>query len=212
MKQRFIALFSGFPEHHFTKEIAERLQKELTDRKRIAFISAWPSDYRRNDEDSYGMHRMLADIGLRFDNITLVDYRTEPNKAKEIMNQATCIWLMGGNATMQMKLIKDLQLRDSICNFDGPILGVSAGSMNLAKTVVDVWESLVPYEGLGLTDITLKSHFTCEELEMKEKLIGISMDLPINVLEDLSAIFITDDKIEHCGKIYRVEKGNITPW
>ncbi len=44
--------------------------------------------------------------------------------------------------------------------------------MNLAKTVVDVWESLVPYEGLGLTDITLKSHFTCEELNMEEKLYG----------------------------------------
>lgn len=212
MKQRFIALFSGFPEHRFTKEIADRLQRELTDRKRIVFISAWPSDYKRNDEEGYGMHLMLADIGLPFDSISLIDYRTGCNEAKELIDRATCIWLMGGNATMQMKLIKDLQLEDYICNFDGPILGVSAGSMNLAKTVVDVWESLVPYKGLGLTDITLKSHFTFEELEMKEKLIRISMDLPINALEDLSAIFIADDKIEHCGKIYRVEKGNITPW
>ena len=35
--------FSGFPDRRFTEEIAMRLKKELTDRKRIVFVTAYPA-------------------------------------------------------------------------------------------------------------------------------------------------------------------------
>ena len=59
-----IAFFSGFPERRFTEEIAMRLKKELTIRKRIVFITACPEDYQQNDEDSAGMHGMFEEYGI----------------------------------------------------------------------------------------------------------------------------------------------------
>ncbi len=50
MRKEFLAVFSGFPEHHFSKEITERLRSELTERKSIVFITACPLDYKQNDE------------------------------------------------------------------------------------------------------------------------------------------------------------------
>ena len=45
MKKELLAVFSGFPEHHFSEEITKRLRAELTVRKSIVFITACPLDY-----------------------------------------------------------------------------------------------------------------------------------------------------------------------
>lgn len=39
-----MAVFSGFPEHHFSNEITKRLSEELTVRRSIVFITACPLD------------------------------------------------------------------------------------------------------------------------------------------------------------------------
>jgi len=61
---RFFAYFSGFPTHHFPKEIAARLKKEIPVRSNLVFVSAWPFDYSRNDDDAAGMHEMFAEQGM----------------------------------------------------------------------------------------------------------------------------------------------------
>ena len=38
MKKELLAVFSGFPEHHFSEEITKRFRRELTVRKSIVFI------------------------------------------------------------------------------------------------------------------------------------------------------------------------------
>ena len=50
MRKKFLAVFSGFPDHHFSDEIAERLRQELTVRKSIVFITACPFDYEHHRE------------------------------------------------------------------------------------------------------------------------------------------------------------------
>ena len=52
MRKQLIGFFSGFPDRHFTKEIAARLKAELPVRKSLVFVSAWPEKSERNDEDS----------------------------------------------------------------------------------------------------------------------------------------------------------------
>ena len=51
MKKELLAVFSGFPQHHFSEEITKRLRAELTVRKSIVFITACPLDYAQNDDD-----------------------------------------------------------------------------------------------------------------------------------------------------------------
>ena len=61
MKKELLAVFSGFPEHHFSEEITKRLRVELTVRKSIIFITACPLDYAQNGDDCDGMHEMFVE-------------------------------------------------------------------------------------------------------------------------------------------------------
>ena len=68
MRKQFLAVFSGFPEHHFSAEITERLRAELIRRKSIVFITACPLDFEQNDDDCSGMYEMFAEKGMPFEN------------------------------------------------------------------------------------------------------------------------------------------------
>ncbi len=96
MRKEFLAVFSGFPDHHFSEEITKRLRKEMPERKSIVFITACPQDYAQNDDDCDGMHGMFAEQGLAFEKHCVIDQRMEPSQAKDLVENADCIFLMGG--------------------------------------------------------------------------------------------------------------------
>ena len=62
--------------------------------------------------------------------------------------------------------------------------------MNMGKHVVDPYESLTPYEGLGLADLTIKAHYPFEEETLLQSLKQVSMELPVCLMEEESAIFV----------------------
>ena len=146
MNARSLGLFSGFPERQFTDAIAQRLQAALNVRSRMVFVSAWPSEYERNDEDAAGMHGMFASRSMAFQQFSVIDERTAPEAAKQLIREADCIFLMGGHAVQQYQLICEKGIADEIRSSTAVILGVSAGSSNMARRALDIWESHVPYE------------------------------------------------------------------
>ena len=208
-----IAFFSGFPDRRFTDEIARRLAKELPVRHRIVFITACPEDYQQNDEDSAGMHRMFEEYGIGFDRFCVVDNRTDPADAQEWAREADCFFLMGGGACAeQLQLIREKGIYDIVRDGPAMVLGVSAGSMNMGKTTVDIWESLVPYEGLGFADITMIGHFSYDDAERLRLMKEVSMERSVCAMEDESAIFIKNGKVDIIGVIHRIDKGEIGPF
>ena len=209
MNAKLIGLFSGFPTHHFTDEIAEVLNENLNERKCLVFISADPENYAQNDDDKDGMHQMLAERGLDFTEHHVIDRRTNAETASKLVQQADCIWLMGGEVTWQMKLIQDLNLAPELLASHAVILGVSAGSMNMGPYVAEVWESKSFYEGLGLTDVIIKAHYEPNAYFIPT-LKEMSMIHPIIAMEDESAIFINSDKTWQLGKMHEIDKGEIT--
>ena len=80
----------------------------------------------------------------------------------------------------------------------------------MAKRSLDTKESPVPYDGLGLADITVKLHFMLEDRQVLSALLQISMDIPICAMKDDSAIFVTGDCISRTGQIYWICKGEIS--
>lgn len=208
-----VALFSGFPDRRFTDEIAQRLEKELPVRRCIVFITACPMEYQQNDEDSAGMHAMFVEYGIGFDRFCVVDTRMEPADAQEWAREANCFFLMGGGACAeQMQLMRDKGIYEIVRDGPATVLGVSAGSMNMGKTTVDIWESLVPYEGLGFADITMIGHFSYDATERLWLMKAASMERPICAMEDESAVFVKNGKVDIIGKIHRIDKGEIGPF
>ena len=209
MNAKLLGLFSGFPTHHFTDEIAEVLNENLNERNCLVFISADPENYAQNDDDQDGMHQMFAERGLGFAEHHVIDRRTNAETASKLVQQADCIWLMGGEVTWQMKLIQDLNLAPELFASHAVILGVSAGSMNMGPYVAEVWESKTMYKGLGLTDVIIKAHYEPNAYFIPT-LKEMSMVCPIIAMEDESAIFINSNKTWRLGKMHKIDKGEIT--
>lgn len=201
-----MAMFSGFPEHHFSEEITRRLREELTDRKSIVFITACPLDYEQNDDDCDGMHEMFVEQGLAFESHRVIDKRTDPSEAKDLVENADCIFLMGGGVCEeQLELIREKGCYDALIDGQTAVFGVSAGSMNMAKATVDFFESMEPFPGLGFTDITVSCHHDPEDEWRYEQTLRMSENRVVYAMEDMSAFFIKNGKIDTVGTIYRVE-------
>ena len=209
MNAAMLGLFSGFPTHHFPDEIAQVLRAHLLRRESLVFISAWPEEYARNDDDSDGMHEMFSECDMAFTDHRVIDRRTSSPDAVRLVREADCVFLMGGDATKQMALICDLGLVSELPSSRAVILGVSAGSMNMGRYVADVWEKKELYEGIGLTDIVMKGHYA-EDAWFIPTLKEMSMTRPIVAMEDESAIFIRGNAVWKIGNIHWIEKSKIT--
>ena len=206
MNASLLGLFSGFPTHHFPDAIAQALRAYLPRRESLVFISAWPEDYARNDDDSDGMHGMFAERGMAFDNHRVIDRRTSAADAVRLAREADCIFLMGGDVTKQMSLIRDLGLVAELRASRAVILGVSAGSMNMGRYAADVWETKALSEGISLTDIVMKGHYA-EDAWFIPILKELSRTHPIVAMEDESAIFVQGNTAWKLGKIHWIDKG-----
>lgn len=213
MNAKMIGLFSGFPTRRFPAEIARRLREVLSVRRSLVFVSAWPDDCARNDEDAAGMHHMFVEYDMAFDSIAVIDRRTSPEDAQRMIRAADCVFLMGGHPTQQMRLIREKGIAAELRASGGVLLGVSAGSINMARRALDVWESHEPYEGVGLTNITIKAHVNPGEEALLQTLREVSAaeKLPICAMEDESAIFITENGADWLGHIRFVEEDRVVP-
>ena len=184
------------------------LRENLPRRESLVFISALPDEYAQNDDDSDGMHGMFAERGVSFADHRVIDWRTGAADAVRLVREADCIFLMGGEVTWQIALIRDLGLVPVLLSSRAVILGVSAGSMNIGRYVADVWETKSLYKGIGLTNLTIKGHYV-EDAWFIPALKELSMTCPIVAMEDDSAIFIQSGAIWSFGNIHWINKGRI---
>jgi cyanophycinase-like exopeptidase len=210
MNYRLLGFFSGFPSRSFPYKIAERLREELLKRDSFVCVSAWPADYERNEIDSANMHGLFEEYNMPFARQYVIDNRTETSHATRLIHEASCVFLMGGYPKLQLELIRNKNLDVAIRNTDAAVLGLSAGSINMAKRSLDTKESPVPYDGLGLADITVKPHFEPENQQVLSTLLQISIELPICAMEDDSAIFVSGDHISFTGLIHWISKGEVS--
>ena len=79
----------------------------------------------------------------------------------------------------------------------------------MGRYVAEVWETMALQDGLGLTDITVKGHYT-EDAWFVPTLKALSITHPVAAMEDESAIFIRADAVWKFGNIYRIDRGEIT--
>ncbi len=209
MNASLLGLFSGFPTHHFPDAVAQVLKANLPRRERLVFISAWPEDDARNDDDSNGMHGMFTERGMAFADHRVIDRRTSAADAVRLLRASDCVFLMGGDAPSQMALIRDLGAAEELLSSHAVILGVSAGAMNMGRPVADVWETKALYEGIGLTDMIVKGHYAGDAWFVPT-LKELSMTHPIVAMEDESAVFIQGSAVWSLGKIHWIDGGRST--
>ena len=176
--------------------------------------------YVASSRDDYEITDMYANLvfesfrmTLPFDNYAILDGRVDD--AKGLVSSADFIILGGGHVPTQNEYFESIGLRDILSGLDTPVLGISAGSMNMAKLVycppelpgeaLDKNFKLL-LQGLGLTSINVFPHyndmvdFVLDDLRMMEDIvIPHSFMLPVYILSDGDFIVDTGSEITYHG-------------
>lgn len=220
-KERIIYLMSGpLKRSGFTEKIKESLKKTLEDKKIITFIASTPDDYEKNDKyvngnnnDIPGIKKFIREIS-NIEIFNTLDNRITTLEGIKILNNSDVIYLLGGNPITQIKFLKENGYDKIIKNFNGVILGTSAGAMNLLKIAYyskdEDYDKSFFYEGLGLIDITIDPHFDIEDKVQVQEAINNSTEKQIIGITDESALIIRNDLIiEIINDCYIIENGII---
>ena len=206
-------LTSMFP-NGFNEEITELFQKKISKRNKFAFVV---SEFKGMDEENDGYFEfflnMFEEKGIHFEKAYVVDGRMTAEEAQNAVAEADVVWLSGGDTPTQFRYFGEYGLDKVIKQHKGVIIGMSAGSINLAETAIctltcEHYKQEI-YKGLGCVNISVEPHFTINEVS--NELIELSKKYMIYGLCDDSIIVCSDGEVEFLGEIYILNNGNIEP-
>lgn len=194
------------------------LKKYWKEQSRCVIIAASPDAYDRNDEMCDFFRDTFLKEQFSLQSFDLID-RRYCNFTKEELEQYDVIILGGGHVPTQNQFFKEIQLREKIKDFNGIVIGISAGSMNSADLVYcqpeEDGEAINPnfqrwITGLNLTKTNIIPHYQMvkdryldgmrlyEDITYKD-----SVDHPLIVLVDGSYLLIDDEEIIY-GESYLI--------
>ncbi len=157
-------LVEGFDEKN---KLVENLKERWKTNARCLLISAAPAEAAFADGMRAHMVEAMRISGLSVSQVDVWDDRTE-DFSVETLKSYDVVFLGGGHVPTQNAFFRRINLREKMAQFDGMVIGISAGTMNSADAVYAQpeleGESVDPnYErfitGLGLTKINVLPHY-----------------------------------------------------
>jgi dipeptidase E len=132
------------------------------------FVTAAPDDEGYSDWCAYSMKNSLEISGISFNSYDLLDRRTA-SEAAALVSRSNFIILGGGHTPTQNAFFQEIELKKLLKGFKGVIMGISAGSMNLAKTVYshpeEPGEAVSPEYQRFLPGLSLTTYQICPHLQ-----------------------------------------------
>lgn len=150
------------PENQFL----DNLRQCLPDHPRCLFICSSPDSPYLTDKFGYEMAKAFEEADLAFSDFQVLDRRTQED-AQLMIWQSDFIILAGGHVPTQNAFFQEIGLREMLENYQGVVMGISAGTMNAAERVYaqpeEEGESDPEFErflpGLGITDVNVLPHY-----------------------------------------------------
>lgn len=214
-----------FPALNPANGFVDELQKALPKTCRALFISSDPDDDANLRRFAEGMERGFAEIGIRFAELSLL-FRETQDECGYLLTHSDVVFLCGGHVPTQNRFFQDIDLREELRNWDGVLVGVSAGSMNAAGVVYaqpeEPGEAVDPgyrrfLPGLGLTKTMLLPHYqmvrdkVLDGLRLYEDITyADSVGRRFYVLVDGSYLLGKYGGEELRGEAYLIENGALT--
>ncbi|WP_313892374.1 Type 1 glutamine amidotransferase-like domain-containing protein [Psychrobacillus sp.] len=206
--------YLGWFNNFFPKNLGRVLQEDITDRKSIAMISSDPSFY---ENDGATERSWLDKAGIMFDEYHLINYQVQKEDAQALIQNASVIFLLGGNTIKQNGFLIEYELSDLIKNSSAVVLGASAGAINMSakwlcsKNFGYKVEKSSVYDGIGLGNFSVLSHFDLENnMELVQgELSHLSEEINIYASNKDCAVRIKGDKTDIFGNVYLISSSNI---
>ena len=200
----------------------DELSKCFPEHCRALTICSDPDDYDTTDYYSSLTRTGFEDAGFHFESFTILDGRNE-ELAEELIHESDLLILSGGHVPTQNRFFQKIGLRELIKDFDGIVIGISAGSMNSADVVYAraelEGEAIDPsyqkyFEGLCLTKTMLLPHHQdvrdviLDGLRLFEDITcSDSYGKTFYSIPDGSYLYIDSSKEELRGEAYMIKDG-----
>ena len=188
-------------------------------------IAAAPDSFEGNDEMRDFFEQAFRNSGVPVTKFDLWDYRSSDMGTDELADY-DIIMLGGGHVPTQNHFFDVIHLREKLKEYQGIVLGVSAGTMNSADVVYAQpelpGESVNPnykrwIRGLGLTDYMILPHYQMvknymldEKRLFEDITYGDSYGRKFLALEDGSYVRIMDGETVLYGRAHRIADGVLT--
>ena len=203
---------------------AEEFMKVAPQPCRCTYVCSNPDDHAGTDKYGWIMRELLEGTGLKIASYDQLDGRNE-DRAAELVRNSDLLVFTGGHVPTQNRFFQKIGLKELLKDFDGIIIGISAGTMNCASVVyaqpeepgeaIDLaYEKFIP--GLGLTDVMLVPHYqmtkdyTLDGMRLYEDItFGDSHGRKIYVMVDGTYLYIDANKQELRGEAYLIENGRM---
>lgn len=202
MKVSFLT--SGFPDG-FTDEFIKCIKEYYVNAGCIVFVASDFTSHSTTDKHVKIFLDMFKNNNIIFNEFHVVDDRLTQKESLQYIEKADIIWLSGGDTLMQIKYLKNYNLISFLQNRDGITIGMSAGSINMAKRVVlakdmeDNIPELSIYDGIGLVDINIEPHLDSSSENHLNEIWEASQFSTIYGLNDNSFIKIVNNNIDIYG-------------
>lgn len=206
--------------------ILQTIKKFLPSAKNLVVVANDPFDFIDNDIKISVVAKSFIKTGIPFDSATVLDERNK-SSAADIITRADLIILSGGKCLCQNNFFNEINLKTLLADHTGVVIGISAGAMNLGKTVANFPEEQSDisdprwFDGLGFFDGVIIPHFDGEAVSYQFDCGDIDpvrdYILPMSNKADFIGLpndsFITIDNngaIAYHGDAYKISKGVIT--
>lgn len=144
----------------------DRLRAVLPQETKCLFICSDPDSPELTDNFGQNIADAFAEADMEFKEFTALDRRNDEN-AQALIWESDLIILAGGHVPTQNAYFQEIGLAAMLENYQGVLMGISAGTMNCAWEVYmqpeESGESDPEFQrfapGLGLTDINVLPHY-----------------------------------------------------
>lgn len=205
-------LTSGFP-NGFTDDFNSVLKTYIKVGMNFVFVaSEFENIYEKTDWYCNNFLKMFSDCGIIFDSVNVIDGRMTKETAQDMIRNSDVLWLAGGDTPTQFTYFESYGLIPCIREQKGVIIGMSAGSINMAKTAICTLtcehNELKIYEALGLVEFSVEPHFDKDNIT--EELFALSEKYPLYGICDDGAIVCTKDNTLHVGDVFLIDHRHVT--
>lgn len=190
---------------------------------RALFIASSPDAPEKTDEFAGHMRHTFHLADIKFSKYVVLDSRNW-EQAAELVRTADFIILAGGHVPTQNRFFQKIGLRALLENYDGVVMGISAGTMNAADVVYaqpeapgeatdPAYEKFLP--GLNLTKAMICPHY---QMVKDDVLDGLRLFEDITYTDSVgrqfyalpggSYLYVKDGVEELRGEAYLIENGS----
>lgn len=199
------------------------LRRVLPQHPKCLFIASAPDDPAFTDRVAEEMAACFYEAGFGFSELYKLDRRNQ-QEAQLLIWKSDFIILSGGHVPTQNAFFQEIGLRELLKNYQGVVLGISAGTMNAADRVYiqpeEPGESVPEFrrfgEGLGITNVNVLPHYQM----VKDKYLDgrrLFEDLTFvdsfgecfHVFPDGTYLLVENGKTTLYGEAYRIADGKM---